>query len=249
MSESPKEKQNQNVKNQQTSIVKLPNSFSILIPKSDEIIKTLSSGINEKFSRMIQQIDKIEEDTLFDKDVPRHSVEVAELSIKIARIMGLTIMELEEITYSALLHDLGKQIVPYDLMTKPKSEMSKVEWATVQGHTIDSAVLANNLLKICFDKEKEGNRIEEILMGIHFHHERCDGTGYPMKLGSDEIHLYAKILAVPDVFDALTHPRPYRTNVWTKEEALGCMNQESEKYDHGVLNAFARIMTLGIENS
>jgi HD-GYP domain-containing protein (c-di-GMP phosphodiesterase class II) len=248
MSEITKEKQNQNAQNQQASIVKAPDSFSLLIPKSEEIVKALGDKVNGNFSRMIERIDEIERDTLFDKDVPRHSVAVAQLSIKISRIMNLASNEIENITYAGLLHDLGKEIVPCDLMKKSRSEMSKAEWAAVQGHTVDSAILANKLLKICFDKEKEGDRIDEILMGIQFHHERCDGTGYPMKFGSDEIHKYAKILAVPDVFDAMTHPRPYRNQVWTKEEAIACMNQESEKYDHGVLNAFAQIMTLGIEN-
>jgi HD-GYP domain-containing protein (c-di-GMP phosphodiesterase class II) len=155
-----------------------------------------------------------------------HSFRVARYSVAIGRQLSLGELELPDLEIAAYMHDLGKIGVPEAVLAKP-GKLSAAEFEEIKKHPL----LTNKIL-------------EPIDLPIFIinatlqHHERLDGRGYPMGLKGDEISLYAKIIAVADVFDALTSARPYRAAM-TVEDALTilCDGIDTE-YDRNVVRAF-----------
>lgn len=127
-----------------------------------------------------------------------HSDRVAALAKRLALEAGLARREAEAIAQSGLLHDLGKIGVPEHILRKP-GPLTEEEWAVMRRHPLTGAQIVAPL-----DFFGEGALI------IRHHHERADGSGYPDGLSGDAIPLGARIVAVADVYDALTSDRPYR---------------------------------------
>ncbi|MCD6374949.1 MAG: GAF domain-containing protein [Caldisericaceae bacterium] len=130
-----------------------------------------------------------------------HSRRVTLYAVQVARLMRLSKREIELIRYAALLHDIGKLGIPEIVLFKNK-KLSDEEYNIIKRH----AVLSKSILaKIRFQRH-----LKEIPQIAAAHHEKIDGTGYPQGLKGDEIPLGGKILAVCDVFDALTSRRQYK---------------------------------------
>jgi HD-GYP domain-containing protein (c-di-GMP phosphodiesterase class II) len=126
----------------------------------------------------------------------------------------------------ALLHDIGKLAIPYDILRK-ESELSKEEWEIIKNHPN----LAEELLgKIDY--------IKPALSIPRAHHESWDGTGYPRKLKGEEIPVHARIFSVVDNWDALTTDRPYR-KAWSREKTIDYMQEQSgKKFDPEIVDVF-----------
>ena len=134
-----------------------------------------------------------------------HSEEVAELTEKLAKSLGVRGRALEEVRLGAYLHDIGLMNIPETIVHK-KKKLTKKEWEIVRSHPVQAKdhLMATNLQSSVVDI-------------VHYHHERWDGSGYPEGLRGEEIPLGGRIVAVIDVWDALKHPRPYR-DAWSAEE-------------------------------
>lgn len=129
-----------------------------------------------------------------------HCRRVANISRFIGKSIKLNARELTELNTSALLHDLGKINVPIKILDKP-STLTAAEWAVMKNHPTN----AINILKaqqLCFP--------DSVYMGILAHHERFDGTGYPLGLKGEDIPLFGRIIALADAWDAMTSPRSYK---------------------------------------
>jgi putative nucleotidyltransferase with HDIG domain len=163
-----------------------------------------------------------------ERETAGHSLRVVDLTLQLAKSMGVTGEKLQHIRRGALLHDIGKMGIPDSILLKPSS-LSEDEWVVMHQHPL----YANELLKPIYYLEKA--------MEIPYcHHERWNGEGYPRRLKGEEIPLAARIFAVIDVFDALTSDRPYRP-AWTLEAALNYIRDQSGKlFDPGVVDAFFR---------
>ena len=169
----------------------------------------------------------------FDDYTYRHSVNVAVLSVIIGLGMKLKEDCLVELCVAAIFHDLGKIMIDSKILNKP-GRLTKEEFKIIKEHP----QLAVELLKERWHVSSASR------VGILFHHENEDGSGYPNGLQSEEIHLYAKIIHVADVYDALTSKRPYK-DPYTPAEAIeylmgGCnilFNQE-------VVQAFLKYVPL-----
>lgn len=135
---------------------------------------------------------------LKDPYTSRHSERVAEIAVQLHRKLGASEKSIRRRFYGALMHDLGKVAVPGTLLNKP-GRLSSDEYELVKRHPSVGA-------KVAEEVDTLGDLIPEIL----YHHERLDGGGYPSGLIADEIPMEAKVLAVADVFEALTSDRPYR---------------------------------------
>jgi len=143
----------------------------------------------------------------FDDYTFGHCVNVCILSIAVGRQMGLEKASLEELGTGAILHDIGKMLVPDKILNKP-GKLDDEEFAIMKSH----AALGGEMLA--------GAKISETaLLVATEHHERYDGGGYYKGLSGDAIHLYARIAAVADVYDAMTSKRVYQ-NMTVPEEAL-----------------------------
>ena len=127
-----------------------------------------------------------------------HTKRVLNYSSLIGQRVGLKGDELEQLELAAILHDIGK-IGISDAILRKSDPLTEKERKIMEQHPVIGAEIVMGI---------EG--MEKILEGIKYHHERCDGSGYPENLKGDEIPLFAKIIAIADVFDALTTDRPYK---------------------------------------
>lgn len=149
-----------------------------------------------------------------DPYLRKHTQRVAELAVQIGREMALEAETLQTLRRSALLHDIGKIGVPETILNKP-GRLTEAEFAVVKEHPVRGCAMVQHL-----------RSLERALGGIRSHHERLDGSGYPDGLAGDAIPLEARIIAVADVYDALTSHRPYRA-AWPPERALALIESEA----------------------
>ena len=146
----------------------------------------------------------------------------------IAGAIGLDRDEAETIELAAPLHDIGKIGIPDGILLKP-AKLDEAEWGTMQRHP----VIGHEILK--------GSASKYVRMGALIalgHHEKYDGSGYPNGLVADHIPLCARIVAIADVYDALTSVRPYKT-AWPNEQALEYVSSQRDKhFDPRLVDAF-----------
>jgi PAS domain S-box-containing protein len=143
---------------------------------------------------------------LRDRETEGHTQRVTDLTVKLARRAGIRETEISHIRRGALLHDIGKMGVPDHILLKPEN-LGEDEWTIMRMHP----VFAYQLLQ----------PIEYLRPALdipHFHHEKWDGSGYPDGLKGERIPLAARLFAVVDVWDAITHDRPYRA-AWPHDRA------------------------------
>lgn len=135
-----------------------------------------------------------------------HLTNVAGFTVLLAEHLGIGEgPERRQIAVGGLLHDLGKKHIPTDLLCK-KGRPNEFEWDLIKSHPV------RGYEELCDRNELSHAQ----LMMVYQHHERLDGKGYPVGMMGDEIHPWARMLAVCDVFDALTSLRPYRKPIsWT----------------------------------
>ena len=170
-----------------------------------------------------------------DDDTGKHTNRVGEAAAALAARMGLPAAQVEMLRVAAPLHDVGKIGVPDGILLKP-GKVTPEELEIIRTHpTIGAKILTSSgsdLLRLC----------ERISL---YHHERWDGAGYPHGLRGDEIPIEARIVAVADVFDALTHVRPYKP-AWSVADALAELRRHSgTQFDPEVVAAFIAGFELG----
>lgn len=155
-----------------------------------------------------------------------HSERVTSLALKIGSAMGLSQRELDVLRQAGLLHDLGKIGVPGYILEK-RGTLTDEEWAIIKEHPGKGALILEPIPAFL-----------EVVPLVAQHHERFDGTGYPLSLAGADISLGARILAVADVFDALISDRPYRSG-WNFREVIAFINSRAgQDFDPGVVQAF-----------
>ncbi len=164
-----------------------------------------------------------------DKETEGHSQRVTDMTVKIARAMGVSESELVHVRRGALLHDIGKMGIPDNILLKP-DKLTEEEWEIMRKHPVYAYEM---LLPIAF--------LRPALDIPYYHHEKWDGTGYPHGLKGKQIPLSANIFAVVDVWDALRSDRPYRP-AWSAEKALEYIRNEAGKsFDSEVVEIFLNI--------
>jgi putative nucleotidyltransferase with HDIG domain len=167
---------------------------------------------------------------LRDRETEGHTLRVTELTLRLARAMGVPDDLQIHLRRGALLHDIGKMGIPDSILLKP-GPLSAEEWEIMRRHPV-----------LAFELLASISYLREALDIPYCHHEKWDGTGYPRKLRGTQIPLLARIFAIVDVYDALTSDRPYRA-AWPKEKALAYIQEQSgTHFDPDVVAAF-----LGLE--
>jgi HD-GYP domain-containing protein (c-di-GMP phosphodiesterase class II) len=167
---------------------------------------------------------------LSNRESGAHIYRVVDLTIKLARFIGVGEEELVNFRRGALLHDIGKLGIAESILNKP-GPLDEAEWDKVRAHPL----LAYQLL----------SSVDSLLPALdipHYHHERWDGSGYPEGLHGEQIPFSARLFAVVDVYDSLTSGRPYRP-AWSHQAALEYIQQQSEKlFDPAIVKAFLQAM-------
>jgi len=164
-----------------------------------------------------------------------HSERVAETSVALAQELNLSDQDIENIEYTALLHDIGKIGIADNILGK-ESKLTNKEFDKIKEHTIMGA---NIIEPVDFLKNS--------YKAIYHHHERYNGDGYPDGLKSEDIPLSARIIAVADAYDAMNSDRPYRKKL-TKDKILKELKGQSGKqFDPEVVKALISVLDRGRE--
>ncbi|MFN8061166.1 MAG: response regulator [Vicinamibacterales bacterium] len=167
-----------------------------------------------------------------DDDTRLHTQRVGEMSERIARELGLADALAQLLRLAAPLHDLGKIAVPDHILLK-LGRLSDEEFTIIKSHTtVGASILAGSRYPLL-------QMAERIAL---MHHEHWDGTGYTPGVQGEQIPLVSRIVAVADVFDALTHARPYKP-AWSEEDALAeIVTQRGRAFDPAVVDALVTIV-------
>lgn len=172
------------------------------------------------------------EDTVF-----AHSINVSLIARAIGKWCKMDADELNTLTIAGLLHDIGKLLVPDEILNK-QGRLTDEEFKTIQSHTL----LGNKTLKNKgFD--------QRIPLAALQHHERSDGSGYPRGLASDEIEPFAAIIAIADVYDAMTAYRSYRKPLCAFQVIAEFEKDGLQKYETQYILTFLEHMAAAYQNS
>jgi HD-GYP domain-containing protein (c-di-GMP phosphodiesterase class II) len=158
-----------------------------------------------------------------------HSERVGALGRRVALALGLSSDEADTVAQSGLLHDIGKIGVPEAVLRK-RGPLDPEEWDVMKRHPLTGAQIVAP-----FEFFADGALI------IRHHHERLDGSGYPDGLVGDSIPIGARIIAVADVWDALTSDRPYRSALPSARAEAYLREQAGVTLDANVVDAFVRL--------
>ena len=195
--------------------------------KTESAIGSIEELYLKVFDAMAQQVDEK------DPYTKGHSDRVASLSLLLARELHLSTGTLKTVVAAALLHDIGKILID-DAVLKKSGRLTAEEFSHIKNHPDMGITLL------------EGKEFPwDVKPAIRHHHEKFDGSGYPLGLIGDAIPLTARIIGLADVFDALTSDRPYRA-AFTVEQALSVMTRESgTSFDPELLAAFTLLVRSG----
>lgn len=162
----------------------------------------------------------------------KHSVDVATMSMVVARQYGLNDQQVYEIGISGLLHDIGKSRIPNEVLNKA-GKLTDEEFGLMKKHS----VYGYEILK------GKHNLSGSIKMGVLQHHEKNNGRGYPLGVTEEKINLYAKIISVADIYDALVTERPYK-KAFSPRDAVEMIMAMTEELDINVMKSFLESVIL-----
>lgn len=160
-----------------------------------------------------------------------HSVNVCVLSLITGIYMGFNKVRLLELGVGALLHDIGKILVPQDVLNKP-DHLEDDEFGILKLHTMRGYEVLKHT------KQFSDSTLEVVLS----HHERCDGKGYPLGKKKDQINVYAKIVSVADVFDAITADKVYRKKEDPYRAMFTIIDELDAKFDREIVKKFLKVV-------
>lgn len=167
----------------------------------------------------------------YDEYTYTHSINVNLYALLLGKALGLDREELKRLGIAAMFHDVGKGRIPNKVLNKP-GKLTDEEFEIMKGHSLQG-------LKVL---SKVEGLDEGILRGVVEHHERYDGNGYPRKVKGGDIHPYARIIAISDVYDALTSVRVYK-KAMTPAKTLSLMFKwKGTDFDPEYFNRFIRVM-------
>ncbi|MGM0445304.1 MAG: HD domain-containing phosphohydrolase [Bacillota bacterium] len=154
-----------------------------------------------------------------------HSKGIATISSNLAKDFSFSDLDVKIMEIAGYFHDIGKMIVPLSIINK-KGKLTKKEWGLMKSHTYYSYHVLNNI-----------KEIPQLKNWAAFHHETLDGRGYPFNIDKNDICLGARILAVSDIFTAITENRPYRDG-YNKDKVIKILkdNVKRNKIDKKVVN-------------
>ncbi len=202
----------------------------------EEKVMQRTAQLREAFSKIksasldtIHRLSKAAE--YKDEDTGAHILRMSNYSAAVARKMGQDEATVESILYAAPMHDIGKIGTPDRILLKP-GKLDADEWEIMKQHTVNGA-------QILKSSDAEFINLGEVIALSH--HEKWDGNGYPRGLSGEEIPIAGRIVAIADVFDALTSKRPYKEPFSLKKSYTIIRESSGSYFDPDVVDAFFAI--------
>jgi HD-GYP domain-containing protein (c-di-GMP phosphodiesterase class II) len=205
-------------------MIKCDRAVDLAQRMAGQITRLLDSGslVPRKLFHMVQH----------DFYTFTHVTNVASFATLLADQLGISNAEnREKITVGALLHDIGKRFIPPSVLCK-RGKPTNEEWELIRAHP------QLGYEELCDRTDLEFGQ----LMMVYSHHERLDGGGYPVGLEDADIHPWAKLLAVVDVFDAITSARPYRQPMKLADALEHLERQAGSHFDAEMVRCWASAM-------
>ena len=253
-----------------TPVAPASDGYSEKIKKSEEFqtfstkLESATEDFSNKLSSMLEGDEPIDVDGLYTRimdiipenattlnifdlihntrnhsdPIYAHSLNVALISFVLGQWLGFSEEDVKILTVAGLLHDIGKSKIPEKILNKP-GKLSSSEFEIIKNHPI----YGHNLLK--------GRKLDSrILSATLQHHERCDGTGYPNNLKAKDIDAFSKVIAIADVYDAMTASRDFRSST-CPFKVVAIFEQEGlGKYDtHFIMTFLERIVLTYMHNN
>ena len=190
-------------------------SQNVSLEMANKLLKERSTAAMESLSATVDARDSY---------TAGHSRRVQQLALAIGRELGLSQAELDLLGHAALFHDIGKLAIPDAILLKPAS-LTQDEWSLMQRHAEEGARIIDRL-----------GFLNDAVPAIRHHHERFDGTGYPDRLGGEDIPLGARIIHVADALDSMLTTRIYRA----ARPAAEALQELRSLRRHAVLPALRR---------
>ena len=210
--------------------------------ETNDEIRTLAESFNQMIANLNQSRNDLLEAydsallgwskalELRDKETEGHTQRVTELSLALARELGVSEEEQVHIRRGAILHDIGKMGVPDSILHKP-GKLDDEEWVIMRKHPA-----------YAYDMLKDLRFLDSALDIPRYHHENWNGKGYPYGLKGEEIPLSARIFAVVDIWDALTSERPYKKK-FSAAKSMAILDEEAGvKLDPRIVQIFKKFM-------
>jgi len=195
-----------------------------LIYKTETSRKELELAYTATLEGWVRALD------LRDQETEGHTQRVTELTVELARRLGTAEDQLEPIRRGALLHDIGKIGIPDSILRKP-GPLTEDEWSIMRRHP-----------QMAWDMLSPIEYLRTALAIPYGHHERWDGSGYPLGVKGRQIPMAARIFAVVDVYDALRSNRPYRKG-WPEETVITYIRNHSDtSFDPEIVDTFLKMV-------
>ncbi|MCL2839672.1 MAG: HD-GYP domain-containing protein [Defluviitaleaceae bacterium] len=201
-----------------------------------QVVRGFENSLNQVLTAVTQDsagLIQIHDLKSYDEYTYHHSLSVSLLAIATGQVLGLDDKTLKNLGRCAMLHDIGKQTIPLSI-TQKTGRLTDAEVAIMKLHPTNGA----KVLK----RKSMGNK--ELWGGVMCHHEKYDGTGYPMGLAGDKIPLFSRIIAVADVYDAVTSYRSYRSPMSPSAAYYLIRNEVGTAFDYDILKAFSKRLVL-----
>lgn len=215
----------QTIKNVFTSIEHRNSTIEANINTLSDVVNSILDSVLENNDTVVNMMDL----KTFDDYTYLHSVNVTLLALVIGAALELNRYDMVKLGLSAILHDIGKVFVPKTVVNKP-GKLSDQEFTIMKTHSTQGY----QYLKDDYDFPMAS------YVGVLQHHERYDGTGYPLKLAGTKIHLFGRIIAISDVYDALTSNRPYRKAMLPSEAFEYILANGNIHFDPALVTCFTR---------
>ena len=219
----------------------LKKIFSDTVEHGKPIEQTeLLNNVSQLFlsrNTIIELFDMLNNMRSVDDSVYAHSINVALIARMIGRWLKMDSHDLNILTMAGLLHDIGKVKIPDEVLNKPGS-LTDEEFAMIQKHP-----------RLGYEILKNQNIDSRIKKAALMHHERCDGSGYPSHLMEDTIDEFAMIIAIADVYDAMTAARSYRAPLCAFQVIANFEKDGYQKYNTKYILTFLRQIAATYQNN
>lgn len=204
-----------------------------IMQERDRLEEKVLQRTEQLYTTQLKLIDSLAKTAEYrETQTGSHVSRMSQYVTIVARELGLSSEECELLQQASPMHDLGKIAIPDQVLLK-SGNLDDAEWETIKSHAeVGARILSGH-----------DSKLMQVAAAIaRTHHERWDGSGYPVGLKGEEIPLFSRIVSVCDVFDALTSERPYRES-WKVSKALNYLRDNSgSQFDPKVVNVFEKVI-------